>query len=118
MLEDRSYMRRSPFDSRLSATMMLLLANVVAFMIECIRYGYPPHFPPGDYLALSWEGLKHGYIWQLFTFQFLHGGVLHLLFNCWVIYVFGREIEMALGVRRFLTLYLSSGVIGGLVQAL
>jgi len=111
-------MRRSPFDSRLSATMMLLLANVVAFVSECIRYGYPPHFLFGDYLALSWLGLKHGYIWQLLTFQFLHANVWHLLLNCWVIYVFGREIEMALGVRRFLTLYFSSGVVGGLVQAL
>jgi membrane associated rhomboid family serine protease len=118
MLEDRYYMRRSPFDSRLSATMVVLLANVAAFLLECIFYGYPPRFPRGDYFALSWEGLQHGYIWQLFTFQFLHGGLLHLVFNCWVIYVFGREIEMALGVRRFLTLYLSSGVVGGLVQAL
>ena len=117
MLEDRYYMRRSPFDSRLSATMILLLANIAAFLVECVLYHYPPQFPHPDYLALSWSGLKAGYLWQLLTFQFLHAGILHLLFNCLVIYFFGRELEIALGVRRFVTLYLASGVVGGLFQA-
>jgi membrane associated rhomboid family serine protease len=54
----------------------------------------------------------------LVTFQFLHGGLLHLLFNCWAIYVFGRELEEALGVSKFLALYFTSGVIGGLAQAI
>jgi membrane associated rhomboid family serine protease len=117
MLEDRYYMRQSSFDSRRSATMMLLIVNVVAFVVECVRYGYPPHFPPGDYLALSWLGLKHGYLWQLLSFQFLHAGLMHLLVNCWAIYVFGREVEMALGAKRFVILYFGSGIIGGLFQA-
>ena len=109
-------MRQSSFDSRRSATMLLLFANVAAFLLECIRYGYPPHFFYGDYLALSWMGLKHGYVWQLVTFQFLHAGLLHLLVNCWVIFAFGREIEIALGPKRFTTLYFVSGIIGGLFQ--
>ena len=48
----------------------------------------------------------------------MHGGWLHLLLNCWAIYVFGRELEDALGRGRFLALYFASGVIGGLFQAL
>ena len=118
MLEDRYYMRRPDFDTRRSATLVLLVINVVAFVLECVNYGYPPHFQYGDYLALSWDGLRHGYVWQLLTFQFLHAGILHILFNCWAIFVFGRELEAALGVRRFLALYFSSGIVGGLVQAL
>ncbi|HEV2207665.1 MAG: rhomboid family intramembrane serine protease [Limisphaerales bacterium] len=120
MLEDRYYMRRSPFDTQRSATMLLLVANVVAFLGECIVYGYPPgsHIAWGDKFALSWDGLSHGYVWQLLTFQFMHAGLLHLLFNCWAIFVFGREVEATLGVRRFLTLYFASGAIGGLVQTL
>lgn len=110
-------MRQSEFDSRKSATLMLLIANAVAFVLECLRYGYHPDFPRGDYLALSWDGLKHGHIWQLVTFQFLHSGLLHLILNCWAIFVFGREVEIAVGVSRFLVLYFGSGVIGGLFQA-
>jgi len=114
-------MRRSPFDSRLSATVVLVLVNVIAFVIECGVYGYPPRIfglSHPDYFALSTDGLRHGYVWQLLTFQFMHAGLLHLFFNCWAIYVFGRELESALGRGRFLTLYFSSGVMGGLVQAL
>jgi hypothetical protein len=48
----------------------------------------------------------------------MHGGWLHLLLNCWAIYVFGREVEETLGRNIFLTLYFTSGVIGGLFQAL
>lgn len=119
MLEDRYYMRRSEFDSRRSATLALVVANVVAFIFECLHYGYPPdaHIFPNDPFALSWEGLAHGYVWQLVTFQFMHAGLLHLLGNCWVIYVFGRELEEALGMKRFLTLYFACGILGGLVQA-
>jgi membrane associated rhomboid family serine protease len=117
MLEDRYYMRQSAFDSRRSATMLLLIANVAAFLLECIYYHYPPQFPPGDYLALSWDGLRSGHLWQLVTFQFMHAGLVHLLVNCWAIYAFGREVEIALGTKRFLVLYFGSGIIGGLFQA-
>src|SRR5258708_7575817 len=116
MLEDRYYMRQSEFDSRRSATMILLIANVAAFLLECLYYGFPPHFRYGDYLALSWEGLKHGYIWELLSFQFLHANLFHLLVNCWAIFAFGREVEMAIGAKRFFILYFSSGAIGGLLQ--
>lgn len=118
MLEDRYYMRQSQFDSRRSATMWLLIANVVAFLVECIHYGYPPMPRAGDLFALSWDGLRHGYVWQLVTFQFMHAGLLHIIVNCWAIFAFGREVEMALGVKRFLILYFSSGIIGGLFQGL
>src|SRR6266550_3955256 len=116
MLEDRHYMRQPSFRSRRSATVMLLIINVVAFVVQCIRYGYPPLPLADDYFALSSWGLRHGYVWQLLTFQFMHGGVLHLLLNCWAIYMFGREVEEALGRRSFLTLYFASGIIGGLTQ--
>jgi len=61
--------------------------------------------------------LERGYVWQLVTYQFMHGGILHLVLNCWAIFVFGREVEAALGRKSFLTLYFSSGIIGGLFQA-
>src|SRR5215208_2656984 len=115
MLEDRSYMRRSPFDRYRSATVMLVIVNVVAFILQLILgsvYGRRID----HYFALSVDGLRAGYIWQLLTFQFMHGGWIHLLLNCLAIFMMGRDVEDAVGRKRFLTLYFSSGIIGGLVQ--
>jgi membrane associated rhomboid family serine protease len=118
MLEDRHYMRQPRFRAGVSATAMLLVALVIAFALECFAYGYPPQFTPESVLPLSWDGLKHGYIWQLLSFQFLHAGFLHLICNGLVIFFLGRELEETLGRSRFLTLYFSSGVAGGLLHAL
>src|ERR1043166_2857600 len=106
MLEDRFYMRRPSFGSHRAAFGAQELVSSLS------------KFPVHDYFALSVEGLRHGYLWQLLTFQFMHGIVMHLVFNCLAIFVFGRDVEEALGRRSFLTLYFSSGVIGGLFQSL
>ncbi len=68
--------------------------------------------------GLSLDGVKRGFIWQFFTFQFLHGGLLHLLFNLLALYFFGLSIEAQLGSRRFLQIYFGSGLAGGLLQVL
>src|SRR5438874_1351329 len=86
MLEDRVYMRRPSFRPRLSATVLLIIANVVAFFVQSLLYASSSRFRIDDYLPLSLDGLKHGYLWQLLTFQFMHGGVFHLLFNCIAIF--------------------------------
>ena len=117
MLEDRYYMRRPAFRGPWSATMALLVVNVVAFIIQSAVERFST-FPTNAWFALSVEGLRHGFAWQLLTYQLMHGGWLHLLLNCWAIYVFGREVEETLGRISFLTLYFTSGVIGGLFQAL
>ena len=96
---------------------MLLVVNVVAFILQNVLYRFSS-FPVDGWFALSVGGLQHGFVWQLLTYQFMHGGLLHLLLNCWAIYVFGREVEETLGRKSFLTLYFTSGVIGGLFQAL
>ncbi len=110
-------MRQTPFDTRRSATVMLLVANAVAFLFQFAVSRFSD-FPLDDYFALSVQGLRHGYVWQLLTYQFMHAGLLHLFFNCWAIYVFGHDVEMALGRKSFLTLYFSSGILGGMAQAL
>jgi membrane associated rhomboid family serine protease len=110
-------MRRPAFRLRWSATMALLVVNVVAFILQSAVERFS-NFPTNAWFALSVEGLRHGYAWQLLTYQLMHGGWLHLLLNCWAIYVFGRAVEETLGRNSFLTLYFTSGVIGGLFQAL
>ena len=110
-------MRQPTFRPVWSATVVLLVVNVVAFILQNVLYRFST-FPVDRWFALSVWGLRHGFVWQLLTYQFMHGGLLHLLLNCWAIYVFGREVEETLGLKRFLTLYFTSGVIGGLFQAL
>ena len=110
-------MRQPTFRPVWSATVVLLVVNVVAFILQNVLYRFSS-FPVDRWFALSVRGLGHGFVWQLLTYQFMHGGLLHLLLNCWAIYVFGREVEETLGLKRFLTLYFTSGVIGGLFQAL
>ena len=96
-------------------TVLLVIANIVAFVLQMVLQNAVP--ASSGYLALSVEGLSRGYVWQLLTFQFMHSGPIHLLLNCWAIYMFGRDVEQALGRRSFLTLYFSTGIMGGLLQA-
>ena len=111
-------MREARGGPRWSATVAVLVANVIVFIIQYGAERFFPEFPFDDYFALSLAGLKSGFIWQLLTYQFMHGGFLHIFLNSWAIYIFGREVEAYLGKSRMLTLYFVSGVVGGLVQML
>jgi membrane associated rhomboid family serine protease len=55
--------------------------------------------------------------WQLVTYGFLHGGLTHIFFNMFALYMFGGEIERLFGSRRFLTYYLVC-VIGAAIAQL
>lgn len=52
------------------------------------------------------------------TYQFLHGGWVHLGINMLMLAAFGAPIERLLGVRRFILFYLSAGIVAGLVHVL
>ena len=97
-----------------SASAVLMAVIGVAFVLQQI--------PPADFiyswLALSADGLRHGFVWQLLTFQFLHAGIWHLAGNLLGIWFFGRFIEMRLGAGNFLKLYFAAGLAGGLLQGL
>ncbi|MEM7054616.1 MAG: rhomboid family intramembrane serine protease [Pseudomonadota bacterium] len=57
-------------------------------------------------------------LWQLVSYGFLHGGIGHLFFNMFALYMFGLPIEQAWGTRRFVIFYLVCLVGAGLVQLL
>jgi membrane associated rhomboid family serine protease len=74
-------------------------------------------------LVTYWLALVPGEVWPyrvytLLTYAFLHGGVGHILFNMLTLYFFGGDLDMFLGRRRFLTLYLGSALAGGLAALL
>ena len=118
MLADRSYWQSSQFEPRYSVTKIIIIINVVVFVLqEITRYYHNSLYLKAlSYLALSQNGLLSGCIWQLFTFQILHGDLLHVLMNCLVLYLFGRHLEPSLGRTTYLKIYVCSGVFGGLFQ--
>src|SRR5262245_53408820 len=112
MLEDRDYMRGNGRFGRSfhwSATTILLVVIAVCFLVQNLI----PESYVEKYLSLSVDGLKRGFVWQLITFQFLHGGVLHLAFNLLALWSFGRVVETRLGVTKYLWLYFLAGIVGG-----
>jgi membrane associated rhomboid family serine protease len=56
--------------------------------------------------------------WQLVTYAFLHGSIMHIAFNMYGLWLFGREVEYMLGRRVFLQLYFASVISAGLMQLL
>jgi membrane associated rhomboid family serine protease len=116
MLERFSYRRSESGRPGWSMTTLLLVTNAVCFLLQVLTSRYAELVD--YYFALSTDGMLHGFVWQLITFQFMHGGFLHLLLNSVAIYCFGHAIEETLGSRTFLKIYFASGIIGGLVQIL
>jgi membrane associated rhomboid family serine protease len=65
------------------------------------------------------SAVTHGLrVWQPFTYIFLHGGLLHLLINMLFLWMFGRELELVWGKRRFLNYFFLCGVGAGLIEVL
>ena len=60
--------------------------------------------------------IYEGQWWRLFTAMFLHGGMTHLLMNMFSLYIIGRGAEMYFDTKSYLSIYLFSGLIGGLVS--
>ncbi len=98
-------------------TKALLVANFVMFVAQEWL---------GDvltiYLALwplglpAIPGLPGFQPWQVVTYGFLHGSLMHILFNMLAVYMFGSEIERVIGQRRYLNLYFGSVVTAALTQ--
>jgi membrane associated rhomboid family serine protease len=90
------------------AVKYLLLVNVGVFLLEFLwgsdlinLFGLTP--------AL----VKKGFVWQFFTYMFLHGGFFHILFNMFALWMFGCEIERSWGTKEFLKYYFITGVGAG-----
>jgi membrane associated rhomboid family serine protease len=95
----------------------LIVVLIAAFVIESILVFYF-NVPVLQHLGLTVAGLQAGKVWQLLTFQFLHSTPWpwHVLFNCLGLYFFGRPVEERLGSKKFILLYVSCGIVGGLLQ--
>ena len=117
MLDDRSYMREPDWrpeaaQGGISWCLKLIIINIVFFVLQHTVDGFK------NGLALYPARLAQGHVWELLTFQFLHGDLFHILINCAMIWFIGRQIEESLGKIKFLSIYLIAGVFGGLLQCI
>lgn len=102
-----------------SATTWIIITCVVAFLLDAIiarTMGRMPTIANGpltDWGAFTAaDAVFRGQVWRFITFQFLHGGIGHVLFNMLALFYFGRMIEGTIGTRRYVAFYLLCGVAG------
>ena len=87
----------------------LLIANAVIFFVTMAM----PII--GAYLALVPRGVVLR-PWTPFTYMFVHGGLMHLLFNMLGLFFFGSPVEERLGSNAFIRFYLACGLGGALLS--
>jgi rhomboid protease GluP len=102
-------------------TIVILLINTglyVATVLYTQRTGGQGGFDPNSNALIAFGGrdarsiVLDGQWWRLITAGFLHGGILHILMNSWVLFDLGAQTEEAFGTARFLVIYLISTATG------
>lgn len=93
-------------------TQALLITNVAVFLLQSASGGQLE-----DWFAL-WPLGPRFEIWQLVSYGFLHGGITHIFFNMFALYMFGSDIERLFGSRYFLIYYLVCVISAALCQLL
>jgi len=88
----------------MKVTYYLIAVNVIAFVLQVSIAGFTELFALTPALAVS------GAYWQFLTYMFMHGGITHIFINMFVLAIFGFQFEGSIGPRRFLGLYLASGI--------
>src|SRR5581483_2587696 len=100
------------------AVKFLLIANTAVFVLQTVLGA------AADYRLELYFGLvpplvlREFYLWQLFTYQFLHGGLLHILFNMLAVWMFGCDLERRWGSNFFLRYYFITVVGGGILNTI
>lgn len=98
-------------------TWALLVANGIVFLLEQVTGGqlfiWFGLWPLG---GSAFDGSGGFLPWQIVTYSFLHGGLLHLFFNMFALYMFGSDIERVVGQRRYLAYYFTCVVTAAFAQ--
>ena len=106
------------------AVKQLLIATTAAFALQLVAR----FFPAPGYLSLEEWAIPHlglipglvlrGYVWQPLTYLFLHGSLLHLVFNLLSLWMFGVDLERRWGRTAFLRYFFVCGIGAGLTVLL
>jgi membrane associated rhomboid family serine protease len=100
---------RTPFRySHGNATIVLIGLNILVYAIIYVFHDV--------YVYLSLipgAVLRYGWVWQVFTYMFVHANFQHLFFNMLGLFFFGTAVERSLGTREFTFFYLLTGTLAG-----
>jgi len=108
--------QRPPNSKQSYGVKLILTLNVILFfIIEFSGHKNIFFILLGLVPNMVWTQLK---IWQLFTYMFIHGGILHIFFNMLVLWIFGKDLENKWGTSDFLFFYLLCGVFSGFMTAI
>lgn len=94
----------------------IIVANVAVYLLMVLLRAQ--QFVTFNFGLVPYDVLTKGYVWQLFTYMFVHGGFGHLFWNMFVLWMFGMEIENYWGKREFYKFYFITGIGSGLVTLL
>lgn len=99
----------SPFSGMPPVVKNLLIINVICFIGGSLIF-------PGanDLFGVYYPDSPGFHIWQVITYMFMHGGIAHIFFNMFALFMFGPILEQVFGSKRFLNFYLITGL-GALV---
>jgi membrane associated rhomboid family serine protease len=92
----------------------LILANLAVFLLMNVL----PYRLIVPFALTPRVVIENFYLWQIFTYMFLHAGFSHLFFNMLMLWLFGSALENIWGGRRFLNYYVACGVGGALFSFL
>lgn len=96
-------------------TYWLIAVNVILYVIPILFGQYNDLI---NNYSVWGPAIREGQYYRLLTGIFLHGGILHLLFNCYALYVIGAQVENFLGRIKFIIIYLVSGITGALFSVI
>jgi len=97
-------------------TTALIVANVAMYLLQSL---VPQIIVPFALwpLAAAGSGICASFApWQLVTYAFLHGSLVHLAFNMFALYMFGGAIEQVFGPRRYTIFYFVSVISAAITQ--
>jgi len=92
----------------------LIIINVLVFIVQMMFDG--PDEKISNMIALWPYSTPYFKPYQLVTHMFAHGGMIHILFNMYALWMFGSVLEKVWGPKRFLIFYLACGLAAGVAQ--
>jgi rhomboid-like protein len=109
--------RQSPFSNIPPVVKNLLIINVI-FFIAFLIFDHGGDGVLTHLFGMHYFGSKDFKVWQIITYMFMHGGLEHIFFNMFALFMFGPILEYSIGSKRFFNLYFICGIGAALLQIL